>query len=420
METKNCAATMASKDTPAIVALRKSLETDRRQLTELIDRITCQEAELAALLSGPSADTCTAGVANANPTKKRKHEETDTTGAAEGDLKMSAAHDDGPITQVMADPMLLGAFILPCLSGVELSRSSGVSNLWKRIATGLESDLLWKALAMKEWPDMIKALVGAGALAQTSFQEFYLRRKRPPAVRPRSLDDDDELFILVDMPNLVKANNDGTECIMPLQPVHRMFPLASCFRKMGSRHQNIYEETACSCASGPFYSRDHSKCSHPSGWLHLPFKKEVFVPNPNTTLETSSEEDVFQLNISLLRKSDGKAIKVLQSSSEKCEVDAPDEFVAPWVMYKQIWGKPPNHDGGEHLRSTAAFVGDNMRESAYYDGAEQDPRNMAFSIDQILFGLEIGDLQFDNTSMVPMKSFDKVDMFLDMMRLEWA
>lgn len=52
METKNSADVMASKDTPAINALCKSLETDRRQLTELTERIARQEAaELAALLS---------------------------------------------------------------------------------------------------------------------------------------------------------------------------------------------------------------------------------------------------------------------------------------------------------------------------------------------------------------------------------
>lgn len=121
-----------------------------------------------------------------------------------------------------------------------------------------------KALATKEWPDMVKSLIDAGALSGTTFRDFYLRRKRPATVKPRSLDSDDELFILVDMPNLVKVNNDGTECIMPLQSLHRMFPLASCFRKVGSDHQNIYEETACSCASGGLLSRDYSKCSHPA------------------------------------------------------------------------------------------------------------------------------------------------------------
>ena len=312
MDTKNSADIMASQDTPTIDALRKSLETDRRQLTKLIDRIARQEAELAALLSGPTADD--AGAASANPTKKRRHEETEAADATTSKLKMATGSREDPVAQVMADPMLLGSSILPCLSGVELSRSAEVSTPWKRTVTGPESDRLWKALATKEWPDMVKSLIGAGALSGTTFRDFYLRRKRPATVKPRSLDSDDELFILVDMPNLVKAKNDGIECIMPLQPLHRMFPLASCFRKVGSNHQNTHEETACSCASGGLLSRDYSKCSHPSGWLTLPFGQEVFVANPDTMCESSREEDVFQLNISILRKSDGKAIKVLQSS----------------------------------------------------------------------------------------------------------
>ena len=142
--------------------------------------------------------------------------------------------------------------------------------------------------------------------------------------------------------------------------------------------------------------------------------------NPDTTCESSREEDVFQLNISILRKSDGKVIKVLQSSSEKCEVEAPDEFGAPWVMYKQICGKPPNHQANQNLRSTAAVDANNLRgEDSYFHGTEQDPRNMAFSVKHILFGLEIEDTDYDNTCMVPIKSFDKLDMFLDMTRLQW-
>ena len=151
----------------------------------------------------------------------------------------------------------------------------------------------------------------------------------------------------------------------------------------------------------------------------LPFGQEVFVANPDTMCESSREEDVFQLSISILRKSDGKVTKVLQSSSEKCEVEAPDEFGAPWIMYKQICGKPPSHQANENLRSTAAVDADNLRGEAYFHRTEQDPRNMAFSVKHILFGLEIEDTDFDNTCMVPIKSFEKLDMFLDMMRLEW-
>ena len=99
------------EDTPAVVALRKSLEADRRQLAELTSRIARQDAELAALLSASSADVAadtpkSAGARGAfSPTKKRKYEEMDSPPAK---LKTDTSQSDDPIVQVMTDPMLLG------------------------------------------------------------------------------------------------------------------------------------------------------------------------------------------------------------------------------------------------------------------------------------------------------------------------
>ena len=42
-----------------------------------------------------------------------------------------------------------------------------------------------------------------------------------------------------------------------------------------------------------------------------------------------------------------------------------------------------------------------------------------FSLQYIVLGLDIGDDSF-GFSMVPISSVDKLDMFLDMIRLQWA
>jgi len=290
--------------------------------------------------------------------------------------------------------------------------------MWRRTATGPKSDRLWKALALSEWPDIMHSLIDAGALASTTFRDFYLRRKKPAVKKAPSLSEEDELFVLIDMPNLVKANEDGTGPAMPLQPLHRMFPLVPALR-MHWDHQKIYEETTCSCTN------PGEGCAHPSSWLHFPLADEVFRPNLDTVNSDSPDEEVFRLDVSIIRKSDGKVVKVIQSTSSECEAELPDSFGAPWATYKHDYGRPPNHMAGQRLRVTAGLDADNLYPG--HDAWYESDGNVAFdelkfSLQHIVLGLEVYDPdEMSYTySMVPMDSVDKLDMFLDMIRLQWA
>ena len=398
------------KDTPAVVSLRKSLEADRIQLAELTSRIARQEAELAALLSASSADAAadapkTNGAVHftCSPTKKRKHEEMDSPPVK---LKTDASQSNDPIVQVMSDPMLLGTSVLPFFSGTELARSAEVSTVWKRTATGPESDRLWKALALSEWPDMMKSLLDAGALDRNTFRDFYLRRKKPAEKKAPSLSEEDELFVLIDMPNLIKANKDGK-----FQTLHRMYPLASALRMRHPRHQILFDEPRCRCRV------NGTSCAHPSAWLHFPFADEVFRPNPDTMNGGSPSEEIFRLDISVLRKSDGKVVKLIQSTCSQCEVEVPDGLGEPWATYRHEYGRPLNHVAA---RVTAGLMAENMDCDYWYENDENVAHDeQEFSLQYIVLGLDIGDDSF-GFSMVPISSVDKLDMFLDMIRLQWA
>jgi hypothetical protein len=327
-------------------------------------------------------------------------------------LKTDTSQSDDPMAQTMSDPMLLGTSVLPFLNGTELARSAEVSTVWKRT----QSDRLWKALAVSEWPDMMKSLMDAGALDQTTFRDFYLRRKKPAVKKAPSLSEDDELFVLIDMPNLVKVNEDGTGPAMPLQPLHRMFPLVPALR-MNWDHQRIFEETTCSCRG--------EGCAHPSSWLHFPLTDEVFRPNLDTVNSDSPDEEVFRLDVSIIRKSDGKVVKVIQSTSSQCEAELPDSLGAPWATFKHEYGCPPNHMAGQSLRVTAGLEAENLHpgHDAYYESDGNVAFDeLKFSLQHIVLGLEVYDQdEMSYTySMVPMDSVDKVDMFLDMIRLQWA
>ena len=399
------------EDTPAVVALRKILEADRIQLATLSSRIARQEVELAALLSASSADApkTTGACVAFSPTKKRKHEEMDSPPA---ELKTDTGQSDDPIVQVMADPMLLGTSVLPFLNGTELARSAEVSTVWKRTATGPESDRLWKALALSEWPDMMKSLLDAGALDRTTFRDFYLRRKRPSVQKAPSLSEEDELFVLIDMPNLVKANKDGK-----IQTLHRMYPFASALRMQQPRHQILFDEPRCRCTV------NGTSCAHPSAWLHFPLESETFWPNPDTMNGGSPSEEIFRLDISVLRKSDGKVVKLMQSTSSQCEVEVPDGLGDPWATYRHEYGRPLNHVAA---RVTAGLMAENMDRDYWYENDENVAHDeQEFALQYIVLGLEFG--PEDEFSMVPISSVDKLDMsrdqwfmFLDMIRSQWA
>jgi len=224
-----------------------------------------------------------------------------------------------------------------------------MAKAWKRMVAGPESDRLWKALALSEWPDMTKALLDAGALDRTTFRDFYLRRKRPAVTKAPSIArEEDELFVLIDMPNLVKANTDGTESGMPPQPMHRVFPLVSALRMIGTRHQDIFYETTCSC--GP------NNCTHPSGWLHFPLADEVFRPNMKTVNRLSFINEVLRLDVSILRKSDGKVVKVLKSTSSRCRIQVVDGLDEGTAVYNHEYGRPPNHVAGLRFDESDAVV----------------------------------------------------------------
>ena len=91
------------------------------------------------------------------------------------------------------------------------------------------------------------------------------------------------------------------------------------------------------------------------------------------------------------------------------------------ILYKENFGEPPSFHTEKKIDSTAALNATNLLENAHerYIYKQPDPRNMAFSISDVVFGLGIENPFEDDPSMVPMNSFGKLDVFLNMMRLQW-
>jgi len=404
--------TMSTTHTVDTDDLRRSIEADRRQLAELTERIARQEAELAAALKGSRDDT-SAAMMDVDGSSQAD----ETSIVMKGDDEDDEDEEDDVISKVLSctELMLLSSAILPYLGDTDLCSSAMVSMQWKGSS---ETDSLWKNVVSKKWPDTVATLTKAGVIGShrtdINYLSFYRSRMRPQIVGPRRLltsDAGDELYFLIDMPNLFLLA-DHTD----LKPVHMAFPLSDAFRGDGS-HQRIYEPTFCDCDDDV----DHS---HPDAWLHFPFdEKNVYTMQLGRNMDIPPVEEVFHLNVSIMRKSDGKIMKLLESSSNNCEVVAPHGYSAPWVMHKQKLGVMPNHRlrAPAELRSMAAVEAD-LRSFSLggYEGYHADRSDVSFKLKFVLFGLVICEDEH-RPHMVPMGSAEKLSMFLlDMARLDWS
>jgi len=99
------------------------------------------------------------------------------------------------------------------------------------------------------------------------------------------------------------------------------------------------------------------------------------------------------------------------------EVEVPDGLGEPWATYRHEYGRPLNHVAA---RVTAGLMAENMDCDYWYENDENVAHDeQEFALQYIVLGLDIGDDSF-GFSMVPISSVDKLDMFLDMIRLQWA
>jgi hypothetical protein len=105
--------------------------------------------------------------------------------------------------------------IFPFLDVDKLGRSaSPVCHHWRDAG---RDENLWRDISRRMWPSSTDALIEAGVL-HSGFRSFCSRRVRPQVKLQVSSTKDEELWILIDMPNLVAATRNNAQ--LPLQPLH--------------------------------------------------------------------------------------------------------------------------------------------------------------------------------------------------------
>ena len=104
---------------------------------------------------------------------------------------------------------------------------------------------------------------------------------------------------------------------------------------------------------------------HPDAWLQFHFSREnVYIINPNLVRHWREDsawnahlsEATFDLNISIIRKSDSKIMKLLRWSSNDCKISSSDTYTDPFQFLRQKLGSMPNHQLREtgDLRAVAS------------------------------------------------------------------
>jgi hypothetical protein len=164
---------------------------------------------------------------------------------------------EGSRSSVLGNPDLLRACILPFCDADSLVEATRVSRLWNTAAT---CNFLWEALALARWPCLgvlPKQVVG-------NFRALYASRAQEGIAAPSNVLDEEQFWILVEMPNVVPMAGDDPEA-------HLSYAYEHTVVTHDFQHQEIFEESLCSCVAGA----EHD--DHPSAWFRLPINTMVLI-----------------------------------------------------------------------------------------------------------------------------------------------